>query len=71
MNPEIKEARSNVLKQGEEFEPQIIALAEAEGELSDEALEGVAGGSGDVAISDSNVIQIESLGTLILSSSCC
>ena len=45
MNPEIKEARSNVLKQGEEFEAQIIAPAEAEGELSDEALEGVAGGA--------------------------
>ena len=48
MNPEIKEARSNVLKQGEEFEAQTIALAEAEGELSDEALEGIAGGCGDV-----------------------
>ena len=45
MNPEIKEARSKILKQGEEFEAQIIAPAEAEGELSDEALEGVAGGA--------------------------
>ncbi len=65
MNPEIKEARSNVLKQGEEFEAQIIAPAEAEGELSDEALEGVAGGFGNVAINNSDVIQVETLGTLI------
>ena len=52
MNPEIKEARSNVLKQREEFEAKIIAPAEALEKLSDkaleklsdEALEGVAGG---------------------------
>ena len=57
MNTEIKEARSNVLKQGEEFEAQTIAPAEAEGELSDEALEGIAGGFGDVNISGGTVTQ--------------
>ena len=44
MNPEIKEARFNVLKQKEEFEAKIIAPAEALEKLSDEALEGVIGG---------------------------
>ena len=46
MNPEIKEARSNVLKQREEFEAKIIAPAEALEKLSDEALEDVVGGGG-------------------------
>ena len=45
MNPEIKETRSNVLKQREEFEAKIIAPAEALEKLSDEALEGVVGGA--------------------------
>ena len=44
MNPEIKEARFNVLKQKEEFEAKIIAPAEALEKLSDEALEEVTGG---------------------------
>ena len=44
MNPEIKEAHSNIFKQREKFEAKIIAPAEALEKLSDEALEGVAGG---------------------------
>ena len=44
MNPEIKEARSNVFKQKEQFEANIIEPAKALEKLSDEALEAVVGG---------------------------
>ena len=44
MNPEIKEACSNVFKQKEQFEAKIIEPAEALEKLSDEALEAVVGG---------------------------
>ena len=57
MNPEIKEAHSNIFKQREKFEAKIIAPAEALEKLSDKPLEEAVGGAvnGNINIRNINI----------------